>query len=253
MMTQAREKRDREPSGVRHLPVRTVSGYQAIVDHLRREISLGRIRAGDRLPSERKLAEQLGVARETLRQALRVLEASGQVTIQRGAAGGPVITEATVDPRIVRSDVLGRAEDILVLAEFRSVIESAAASMAAQRHDEGDLEHMQAAQQRLLDSETMGESRNADTEFHLAIAHAAGNAMLTRSIEDARAGMFDLVDLLGFEFLKESSYASHRRILDAVARGDADEASAAMRQHLAATRVEFERLLDDQRAEGDAD
>lgn len=82
-----------EPSAVRAIP-----GYQAIVDHLRREISLGRIIPGDRLPAERKLAEQFGVARETLRQALRVLEGSGQIVIQRGAAGGPVVQGVFMDP-----------------------------------------------------------------------------------------------------------------------------------------------------------
>jgi DNA-binding FadR family transcriptional regulator len=236
----------REPFRAGHLPVRTVSGYQAVVDYLRREISLGRLRAGDRLPSERKLAEQLGVARETLRQALRILEASGQVSIQRGAAGGPIVTEASVDPRLLRTDVLSRAGSILELAEFRSVIEAGAARLAAARRTANDLAAMSESQRHLRDATTIAESRHADTEFHLAIANAAGNAMLTHAIEDARAGMFDLVDLLGFQFLKESSFDAHQAILDAIDRGDDRASAAAMTEHLSATREEFARLVDEQ-------
>jgi GntR family transcriptional repressor for pyruvate dehydrogenase complex len=236
----------REPFQARHLPVRTVSGYQAVVDYLRREISLGRLRTGDRLPSERKFAEQLGVARETLRQALRILESSGQVSIQRGAAGGPIVNEAIVDPRIVRADVLSRADSILVLAEFRSVIESGAARMAAQNRSTEDLAAMTESQRQLQEATTIIESRHADTSFHLAIARAAGNPMLTNAIEDARAGMFDLVDLLGFRFLRESSFDAHQAILDAIDRSDQQSAAEAMAVHLSATRVEFERLMDEQ-------
>jgi DNA-binding FadR family transcriptional regulator len=225
------------------LPTRGTTGYLAIVDYFRREIALGRIQAGDRLPSERKLAEQLGVARETLRQALRVLESSGHVAIHRGAAGGPVVSQAAIDPAEIRDDLLNRAESILVLADFRVAIEGAASRLAASNRTAADLATMADAQQALQLATNITESRHADTAFHLAVADAAGNALLTEAIEDARAGMFDLVDLLGFEFLRESSFDGHELIIDAIKAGDAGAATTAMELHLAATRAEFVRIV----------
>lgn len=224
--------------------IRGQSGYQAIVDHLRREISLGRIVAGDRLPSERRLAEQFGVARETLRQALRILEGSGQIVIQRGAAGGPIVRQVELDPAEILRDVRARSQSILELLEFRTVVESASAGFAAERRSGEDLEKLVDAQVALREASTHDESRRADTVFHLTIAQASGNPMLEHCIEDARAKMFSPVDLLAYEFIKDSSYRAHQRILDAIDSGDSVEAAAAMVAHLDVTRAEFQRIIE---------
>ena len=80
----------------------------------------------------------------------------------------------------------------------------------------------------------------ADVPAVAALAAAHGAAV----IEDARARMFESVDLMPFEFIKESSHGAHQRILDAVRDRDPDRAAAEMRQHLAITRQEFERIID---------
>ncbi|HEY6801543.1 MAG TPA: FCD domain-containing protein [Agromyces sp.] len=224
--------------------LRARSGHQDVVDFLRREISLGRLRPGDRLPAERKLAVQLGVARETLRHALRILEESGQIAVRRGATGGPVVQQVEPDPEALRRDIVSREGSIIELTEFRAVVEAAAAELAAERRDDDDLRRLDDAQEELDAAVTKAESRLADQAFHLAIAAAAGNGMLTTVIEDARARMFESVDLMPFEFIKESSHGAHQRILDAVRDRDPDRAAAEMRQHLAITRQEFERIID---------
>lgn len=223
-------------------PIRNLSGYQAIVEHLRREISLGRLMPGDRLPAERRFAEELGVARETLRQALRVLEGSGHIEIRRGSRGGAMIRAIPDDPRQQLSQLAQRGDFFRALLEFRQVIESAAAGKAARRRSAEDLEHMEHAQAALLAASNKEESRRADTEFHLAVAKAAGNEMLRSSIEEARAQMFLPVDLLHFDFVKGSSYDAHAAVLDAIRDQQADLAGQAMDQHLATTREELDRL-----------
>ncbi|MGN6503812.1 MAG: FadR/GntR family transcriptional regulator [Pseudolysinimonas sp.] len=233
------------PARVEPLPARAAPGYQDIVDHLRREFILGRLRPGDRLPSERALAEHLGVARETLRQAFRVLEGSGQIVITRGARGGAIVQESIVDPQRIRADVDALSASIIPLTEYRSIIEGSAASLAALRRDEAHLAELTSAQADLLASRTLDDSRHADTRFHLAVAAAAGNPMLTSAIEDARVQMFTTVDLLSFPFVKESSYSAHGAVLDAIRAGDASGAEAAMRAHLAVTREEFRRLFEE--------
>lgn len=229
---------------VEPLPTRAVGGYQGIADHLRREFILGRLRPGDRLPSERALAEHLGVARETLRQAFRLLEGSGQIVVTRGARGGAIVQAAIVDPRRIRADVNTLAGSIIPLTEYRSIVEGAAASLAAERRGEHDLAELTAAQDDLVASETLNDSRHADTRFHLAIAAAAGNPVLTSAIEDARVQMFSTVDLLSFPFVKDSSYSAHGEVLDAIRAGDPHAAAGAMRAHLAVTREEFRRLFE---------
>jgi DNA-binding FadR family transcriptional regulator len=153
------------------------------------------------------------------------------------------VTQATIDAAEIRAEVLNRAETILELADFRVIIEGAASRLAAVQRTEADLEAMVRAQRDLGTANNINESRLADTVFHLAVANAAGNALLTHAIEDARAGMFNLVDLLGFEFLRGSSFDAHELILSAIRSGDSDGAAAAMQQHLAATHTEFERLV----------
>lgn len=204
---------------------------------------LGRIRPGDRLPPERQLAEQLGVARETLRQALRILEGSEQIAIRRGSRGGAFVQASMVEQWRIRQDIQERAGDIARLVEFRAVIDSAAARFAAERRDETDLAAMENAQAELEAAETLHESRLADTAFHLAVAHASGNHELAVAVEDARVKMFAPVDLLGFQFLKKSCIEGHALVLAAVQDRDPDRAATEMTRHLAATRKEFELLL----------
>jgi len=223
--------------------VRSVAGYEAVADFLRREMALGRIRPGDRLPPERRLSEQLGVSRETLRQGLRVLEGGGQIVILRGAAGGAIVQEEALDAALLRQSVRERADEIAALTEFREVVESAAAEMAATRVSAVDIAAMEAAQQELASSETKADCRHADTAFHLALAGAAGNPFIRDAVENARVRMFAQVDLMSFEFIRESSWEAHERILDAIRRGDAAAAAVEMRKHLETTRDEFTRIV----------
>lgn len=208
-------------------------------------MTLGRIRPGDRLPSERQLAEQLGVARDTLRQALRILEGSGQITIRRGSHGGAFVQASMVETWRIHQDIRERADDIVALVEFRAVIDSAAARFAAERRSDADLTAMEQAQAELEDSEALHDSRNADTAFHLAVARASGNHELAVAVEDARVKMFAPVDLLGFQFLKKSCVEGHALVLAAIRERDPDRAAAEMTRHLAATRNEFELLLNE--------
>lgn len=224
-------------------PAGPFGGYLDVVEYLRREMALGRLREGDRLPSERRLSEMLGVARETLRQALRVLEGSGQIVVHRGSRGGATVQEVVPDQRLLLDAVVESTDKIMGLVEFRMVIESAAASYAAERRSEDDLAALRAAQNALASAATLNECRHSDTEFHLALAKACGNEEIYRAVEEARVKMFDSIDVLGFDFLRDSSLNAHERILDAIREGDGELAAAEMRAHLAVTRTEFGQVI----------
>ena len=76
------------PRRVEFSRIRNLRAFEEIADQIRKEISDRRLRAGDRLPPERELAEQFGVSRNTLREALRSLENAGLLRLQKGATGG---------------------------------------------------------------------------------------------------------------------------------------------------------------------
>jgi DNA-binding FadR family transcriptional regulator len=226
-------------------PDHALAGYADVVDLIRREISLGRLLPGDKLPAERKLAERLGVARETLRQAFRVLEGSGQIQILRGNAGGAIIQDNSVAPEVALHELRQRRTALLSLIEFRRELESVAARLSATRRTEDDLAEMRLAQETLRSVGNKDEFRRADTVFHLAVARAAGNQHLAAAIEDSRASMFQPVDLADFEVIKESSHSQHQFVLDLIAEGDGEAASAAMRRHIDSSRDEILRLIDE--------
>lgn len=233
------------------VPAGPFAGYTDVVDFLRREMALGRLRAGDRLPSERKLSEMLGVARETLRQALRVLEGSGQIAVHRGSRGGATVQEVNADRRLLLEAVIESTDKVMELVEFRMVIESAAANFAASRRTEDDLVALQTAQDALSNATDQNECRHSDTEFHLALARACGNEEIYLAVEEARVKMFDSIDVLGFNFLRDSSLNAHERILDAIRTGDGERAAEEMRAHLAVTRTEFGQVILEQQARQD--
>lgn len=224
--------------------VRSVSGYQAVVDAIRRELSLGRIRAGERLPAERQLAQQLGVSRETVRQAIRVLEGSGQVIVKRGALGGAFIQASAFDRTLVQEELVERRDEIVEHIEYRGVIESGAAALAAERRSSADLAEIIAAQEELRNARTRDDARHADTRFHLAIAVASGNSTLAKAVEEARVFVFRTTDMMPFQFLIDSSLEAHQHVFTAIEAHDAAGAAEAMEQHISTTRHEFLRLVD---------
>ncbi|MFC5677940.1 FadR/GntR family transcriptional regulator [Aeromicrobium endophyticum] len=225
-------------------PGRTLSGYADVVEFVQREVSLGRLVPGQKLPAERKLAEHLGVARETLRQALRVLEGSGQVVIVRGTAGGAVIQDTGLAPHVALHVLRQRRDDLLDLVEFRSELESVAARMSASRRASQHLDEMADAQDALHSAENKDQSRRADTAFHLAVARASGNPPLAAAIEDARASMFHSVDLVDYEFIKESSHAQHQLVFESIVAGDGAAAAEHMRRHVELSRLEMLKMID---------
>jgi GntR family transcriptional regulator, transcriptional repressor for pyruvate dehydrogenase complex len=208
------------------------SAADVVVAQLTRAIELGRLLPGDRLPAERELATQLGVSRVTLRAALGELREAGLLERSAGGSGGGALLIAREQPRAGGGDHRARRDELQELYEFRVACESAAAELAAERRDDADLARLGAAIDGLSGGLTLARFRAADNAFHLALAEAAGNRRLRDAIEDARAAMFRPLDALPFELAVPRTVEDHRRILDAVAAGDAAAAREAVAAHL---------------------
>lgn len=219
-------------------PLETSPAYEAVVDRVRRALALGVLLPGDRLPSERTLAEELGVSRVTVREALRILQGEGLLITRRGS-GGTVVSETIHTTGELSPDL---QRDVAEVFEFRVAVEGMAARKAAER-SAGEVAELIECQQALAVSRSIDEFRRADSHFHLTVARMSANPMLRNAIEDARAAAFTWLDLREFTMFHESSIAGHEAIIDAIAEQDADAAGAAMTAHIETARDEVLRAL----------
>ena len=204
---------------------------EIVADEIRAMIRSGQLEPGERLLEDR-LAEQLGVSRNPVREAIRALENTGLVEV-RPRRGAYV---ATLDP--------DRAVELL---ELRSVLEAFAAQLAAHRRTTeqlADIRHWIDVGRAATAVEDVVHSAHAHRQFHLAIARAADNSYLGPAVEPLRAQtelvfsmLVDRRGLIGWE--------EHVDILAAIEAGDAEAAQRATRRHMSS-------VLNDLRAAADA-
>ena len=216
-------------------PIRATRASSDVIVQIRRAIFSGQYRPGDRLPTEREMAQQFGVSRVTVRDALRALEANGLIRVKVGGQGGPYVSE----PDISRvTDSIGthlqlRGTTFEELAEARQALETTAAHLAAERATNEDLEALQAA---IEDPEqpTLVDSATSSLDFHMAMVMAAHNRALLAMFSAASDLIQQALDALHAQQpdMRESSRKTHRRLYDAIAARDGELAERLMREHL---------------------
>jgi DNA-binding FadR family transcriptional regulator len=225
------------------VPIQRQRAFEQILEQLQGMILAGSLRSGDRLPNERALAEQLGVGRPSLREALRVLEALEVVEVRPGlgAASGTVITDrlGTALPGLLSMHMaLGRftADELI---ETRLVLEVWTVRKAATNRTAEQLDAIGALLAELESHEHDRETYLAiDARFHLAIADAAGNPLLAHLMEGLRVPMEQhMVAHTGrwddWGAVIRWAAPGHRAMYEAIKASDPDAAEAALRHHLA--------------------
>lgn len=215
--------------------------YRQIADQLRQLIESGEFAVGERLPTERELADQLGISRPTVREALIALEVEGRIRIRVGS--GIYVTEPPRAAALAAETDEGPFE----LLRAREFIEGAIAAEAALHVQPADLELLDDVLRRMEDTSHPTKVTIAlDREFHTTVAGILGNAVLARFIGE----LFDQRMNPHFELLssyfenKESWRAAaqeHRAVRDAIAARDPEKAKAAMQEHLRLSQLRFSR------------
>ncbi|MCB0084655.1 MAG: FadR family transcriptional regulator [Caldilineaceae bacterium] len=216
-------------------PIHRASIKDLALEQLKQYIVASDLTPGQRLPSERELAEQLGVGRNSVREALKVLEAVGVVTSRIGE--GTFITAQTGASfgRMLGFGLAAWGGSIMEILEARQMIEVEAARTAAAKADDDDLAQLEA---ELLQMEAVQEFSptylKADMNFHRLIGQATHNAIVAQI-------MADIIDLLE-ETLAEAhtdelpitaeGTGSHRALFAAIQQRDATLVEQLMRQHL---------------------
>ena len=169
----------REPSDFK--PVKVKRTFEVIVDMLRNNISSGELRMGDRLPSEREMAQMVEVSRNTVRQAYHILNLLGIVEITKGATGGAVICEPSHRPLTNSlNDLLGLGRMSLKdITEARMFIEQDIIELVFNRFTDADLQILSDLAQQSLDTIDQGRPAHRENlEFHRYLSEIAANPVL---------------------------------------------------------------------------
>ena len=194
----------------------------------------GILKPGDRLPSERELAERLQVSRSSLREAIRALELKGLVVSRPGA--GTFVSTESLDTliSIIASSLTDERDVLSDIFEVRHLLEPQIAALAAERADSLDIEKMEDAlfqQERQVGRGETGVE--GDTAFHFALAQATQNRALVKVISTIADVLSQSRDQsLQSPGRPQRSLASHRQILDMVHRKEVDGARSAMEYHI---------------------
>ena len=223
-------------------PVKQQAAHGLATDRLRRSIQQGLLLPGERLASERKMAEQIGISRVTLREALSVLEAEGFVTIRRGAAGGAFVATEEDLREIMLHQYAAEPALALRIEEYRAYAEPEAARLAAIRRSPADLKRIDAAINGLADAASPGEIRQHEAAFHLSVAQASGNPFFASSIEDALAGLVLPFPQADDQREAQTSQTLRASVATAIHARRAEAAFAAMEKVISASRERSPKL-----------
>lgn len=226
-----------------YTPVQLGRLYEQIVEQIEERILSGELQEGDRLPTERELAEQFEVSRTAVREAINALVQRGLVDARPGRGtfvvyGTPQALKHSLG-LMMRIGQTGKSAD---LVEVRELLEPEIAALAATRATE---EHIAAMQQAV---ETMDATLDdadafiaADDRFHLALAEGTQNPLILMLLDP-------IVELLHEQRIRVSLVSDgpergqyhHKQILDAIIRRNSEAAREAMRAHLRQVREDIE-------------
>jgi len=224
--------------------------FQDVVEQIQDAILQGKLKPGDKLPPERELKEMFGASRGTLREALRILEQKGLITIKTGVTGGAVVNALTTDQISESLDLLVRYQKVSLknLAEFREGVEGMVAGLAVERAKSEDIQYLKkllADAKTHLDEGASGWDNfiHVDNQLHMALAHIAGNPIyesVLQTIYDNIHRYFDQF-LPREEGLLKENYRDLYEIVKAVENGQAAQAHLLVQNHV----YRFNRIMEE--------
>jgi GntR family transcriptional repressor for pyruvate dehydrogenase complex len=206
--------------------------YEQVLERIRAHVAERALSAGDRLPSERDLAERLGVSRASVKQALVVLEAQGLLDIRHG--GGAYLTTNRLEVADPVEELVERRQRLPEVLEAREALETKLAELAALRRTKSDLDAIDDALAFMQAEIKRGEfGIEGDRRFHEAVTAAANSSLLAEFMRSIATQIAESRS----ESLRQPgrpprSLTQHRKIADAIRMSDPKGAAAAMRRHV---------------------
>jgi GntR family transcriptional regulator, transcriptional repressor for pyruvate dehydrogenase complex len=220
-----------------YVPIQSVKVFEQVAEQIEKRILDGELRSGDRLPTERELAEQFHVSRTAVREAMKILAQRGLVDMRPGR--GTIVIDGAHEAmqesiNLAMKLKLGEVGGSDNLVEVREILETEIAALAAARATEKEIDAMREA------VKVMDESLNdadafiaADNNFHEALAQGTQNTLIlilvnsiVNLLSEQRKQIFEV------EGGPQRGQIHHKRILESIIRRDPQAARAAMRSHL---------------------
>ncbi|WP_432040273.1 FadR/GntR family transcriptional regulator [Streptomyces cucumeris] len=210
-------------------PQRSVLADQVIAQ-LRAQITSGEWPVGSRIPTEPELVEQLGVARNTVREAVRALAHNGLLDIRQGS-GTYVLATSELAGVMHRRFA---AADPQHVAELRSALETKAARLAAERRTAQDMKGLDAQldrRERAWESGDLEAFVEADATLHMAVVAASHNPVLAELYADLGAVVRDFLRADVDGAMRPELHVDHARLVEAIRERDAERAAAEASTH----------------------
>jgi GntR family transcriptional repressor for pyruvate dehydrogenase complex len=211
---------------------------QHIIDQIRNAIFEGRLKPGDKLPSEREMVETFKVSKATLREALRSLEVLGFLEIRKGVSGGAFVTEVdmTKAKDCLNNFLLFKNLSLKNLSEVRLLLEPyivGKAALAITKKDLDRLEKLIRDCEHAIKNDIAFESRKDEIEFHRIIASITGNPILMFILDFVESLLIDAKEILkpGKEFSSKVLKA-HKRIYNALLEKNVNKVREEMVRHI---------------------
>lgn len=227
--------------------IEQLRAHEYVAEALRRQIFLSIVSAGESLPPERRLMEVFGVGRETVQQAIKLLEGEGLVERRRGRLGGTYVLPRRRGDSSARllGELRRDAPAIRQALDFREDLEPAIAARCADCAPAERRAELRALADAVAGAEDDAAFERADTELHLRIAAATGNRFYVRAVEEIRLTLYvALAALPESDLWHQRSLGEHDALVSAIEQGNAELAEAAMRVHLAHTGQSVRAMLD---------
>lgn len=217
-------------------PLKSDRFFEKVLESIQREILVGNLQPGQKLPNETELARQFNVGRSAVREALKILELSGLLIVRRGFNGGTFVRVPEED-HLASTPVAFPALDSVSLdqiMEARRTIELKTAALAATRATTSEILNLRRLVGRMRSSlHIPAKLIAADVDFHSAVAEAARNDVFYLTINSIRTALKHTTNKLVVQVgAPEETLRDHTEILKGIQERDPAEAARAMGVHL---------------------
>ena len=228
-------------------PIKPKRAFDEISGEIKRLIFKGALKPGDRLPSETELASQFGVGRQTIREALRLLELSGFISMQKGGVGGPLVVDTilnTISNSFLDAFQMGRITiDELTVARL-AIEKMVLESLLAHNLQDSDLralrENVSQARKKVHGD---AQAYEENTQFHKLLARASRNHLFVILMESIMTVVAHFRSILGADpELTVRTIAAHEQIIDALVKGNRKRALMILETHLMEIGERFKEL-----------
>lgn len=217
-------------------PIKNTKVYEQVIEQIKGMIADGTLKKGDKLPSERDLAEQLGISRASIREAIRSLEIIGLIESRQGE--GNFIRSSFENSLLEPLSIMfmlneGKVQEIF---ELRKVIEIETAALAAKQITDEELDHMLDLINKMKSSDNEEERVTYDTKFHYKIAQASRNFLIVNILNTVSILMDSFIRDARKRIIsnqhKDDIDFQHEKIWNALRNHNPGEAAEAMRRHM---------------------